>query len=165
MFTSELPDLQTLIQRLNLLDENVNAAVRQALKSGAEIIMKEQKSLIDGEGTKHELAEAISCSGVYSNSENELAVTTGYQSSAFEESDDGKNLGIIGMTYEFGRPGQSDRRGWNTMWQTRNGKNVEVYKGKIEPIPHIRRGFDNKIEEAANLTSEALEKEVAKVFD
>lgn len=164
MFTSELPDLQTLIQRLNLLDENVNAAVRQALKSGAEIIMKEQKSLIDGEGTKHELAEAISCSGVYSNRKHELAVTTGYQSDAFQEHD-GKNLGIIGLTYEFGRPGQSSQRSGNKMTQVRNGVQVEVKKGKIEPIPHIRRGFDNKIEEAANLTSEALEKEVAKVFD
>lgn len=162
MFTSELPDLQGLIKQLNLLEPNVNAAVRQAMKSGAEIIMKEQKRLISGKSP--ELAEAISSSGVYSNRKNELAVTTGYQSDAFQEHD-GKNLGIIGLTYEFGRPGQSSQRSGNKMTQVRNGVQVEVKKGKIEPIPHIRRGFDNKIEEAANLTSEALEKEVAKVFD
>ena len=162
MFTSELPDLQGLIKQLNLLEPNVNAAVRQAMKSGAEIIMKEQKRLISGKSP--ELAEAISSSGVYSNRKHELAVTTGYQSDAFQEHD-GKNLGIIGLTYEFGRPGQSSQRSGNKMTQVRNGVQVEVKKGKIEPIPHIRRGFDNKIEEAANLTSEALEKEVAKVFD
>ena len=75
--------------------------------------------------------------------------------------------GIIGMTYEFGRPGKSSahHRNSKTMKQIRmripNKKDtkrkywkkavpteVDWNKGTIQPRPHIRRGFDNKVNAA-----------------
>ena len=46
MFSSEMPDIQGLIKKLDMMDENVNKAVREGLKDGADIIMKEQKRLM-----------------------------------------------------------------------------------------------------------------------
>lgn len=75
--------------------------------------------------------------------------------------------GIIGMVYEFGRPGKSSahHRNSKTMKQIRmripNKKDtkrkywkkavpteVDWNKGTIQPRPHIRRGFDNKVNAA-----------------
>ena len=78
--------------------------------------------------------------------------------------------GIIGMTYEFGRPGKSSahHRNSKTMKQIRmripNKKDtkrkywkkavpteVDRNKGTIQPRPHIRRGFDNKVNAAVQV--------------
>ncbi len=78
--------------------------------------------------------------------------------------------GIIGMTYEFGRPGKSSahHRNSKTMKQIRmripNKKDtkrkywkkavpteVDWNKGTIQPRPHIRRGFDNKVNAAVQV--------------
>lgn len=160
MFSTDLPDLQVLVQKLNLLDENVNRAVRASLRSGADIIMKEQKRLIYGKSKR--LSNAISKSQVYVNKKGELGITTGYQSGAFKTDNTGFNPGIVGMTYEFGRPGQSVKRSGATMEQMRYGKKIKVRKGRIQPHPHIRRGFDNKVHEAVQVVVSAVENEVKK---
>lgn len=78
--------------------------------------------------------------------------------------------GIIGMVYEFGRPGKSSahHRNSKTMKQIRmripNKKDtkrkywkkavpteVDWNKGTIQPRPHIRRGFDNKVNAAVQV--------------
>lgn len=77
--------------------------------------------------------------------------------------------GVIGLTYEFGRPGKSTEhhRNSDTMKQVRmripNKKEKRKYwkkavptevdwkKGTIQPHPHISRGFDNKVNEAVQI--------------
>lgn len=177
-FSMDLPDLQALIKKLNLLDENVNLAVRKSLRSGADIIMKEQKRLISDKSKR--LSDAISKSQVYVNKKGELGITTGYQSGAFKTDNTGFNPGIVGMTYEFGRPGQSAQRSGEKMEQVRriipNRKKgvrrkdwgeavptkIMVKKGRIQSHPHIRKGFDNKLSEAVQVVVSAVENEVKK---
>lgn len=163
-FSTELPDLNGFIRELDLLDENVNEAVRDAMHEGNHVIAEEQHRLADETGIPF-LAEHIREGELYATKSGGIGVTSGYMSEAFEKDAEGKNAGVIGLTYEFGRPGQSRTRSKDTMKQTRNGKTVEVSKGKISPRPHIRRGFDNKIREAADKTIKALERETGKVFN
>jgi hypothetical protein len=134
------------------------------MHEGADIILAEQRRLADAAGVPF-LSEHIREGEVYTTRKGTLGITSGYMSEAFETDAEGKNAGVIGLTYEFGRPGQSRTRSKDTMKQTRNGKTVEVSKGKISPRPHIRRGFDNKIREATEKTIEALERETGKVFN
>lgn len=136
-----------------------------------------------------------------------LSITTGYHEDAFNYTDtsrktqrsykvsrqgikhdgdywkfaDKERPGIIGMMYEFGRPGKSRMRSGSQMkqirlripnkgekrkyWLKAVPKEVEIEKGKISPRPHIRRGFDNKIREVTEKTIEALERETGKVFN
>lgn len=77
--------------------------------------------------------------------------------------------GVIGMTYEFGRPGKSSthHRNSDTMkqirkripnksekrkyWKKAVPTEVDWKKGTIQPHPHIGRGFDNKVNEAVQI--------------
>ena len=75
------------------------------------------------------------------------------------------------MTYEFGRPGNGvfepfgiDRSS-PTMIQVRNGEEVEVNKGTIQAEPHIRRGFDNVVEQAAQAVIDSISAELDKFGD
>ena len=122
-----------------------------------------------------------------------MGTTIGYQSDSFKVGSGDKywqkeSAGIIGMTYEFGRPGESRQRSGETMKQKRkrrkkipvrsNRKNakgwkyseavpteVEISKGMIAPVPHIRRGFDNKKEEAAELLFRELENAIERAWN
>lgn len=161
MFSSEMPDIQGLIKKFDMMDENVNKAVREGLKAGADIIMKEQKRLIASKSQR--LADSITKSRVYANKKNQLGVQTGYQAEAFKADKEGETPpGRVGMIFEFGRPGQ---KGKDEITQTRNGEKVKVKNGKIEPVPHIRRGFDAKKEEAVKTVAEKLEKAVEKTLE
>ena len=163
-FSTELPDIQSLIKQLNMMNESVNLAVRNAMQDGANIIVNEQKRLAPD---KLDLAGHISKSKLYVTKKGVIGITTGYQPNAFEPDEDGINHGIVGMTYEFGRPGKSPQHSSDTMKQVRmripNKKEKRKYwkkavptevdwkKGTIQPHPHIRRGFDNKVNEAVQI--------------
>ena len=164
--TCDFPDLDAFIRELDLLDRNVNAALREGLHAGADIIRDEQRRRIltkplskgDGKrkykrlrkGTLSKLAQGITTSKIYVNSKGALGVTVGYQANAFKPDADGLNVGLTGMVTEFGRPGQSSsHRRKLTMTQTRNGKKHEVEKGSIQPYPHIRSGFDAAVRQAS----------------
>lgn len=166
LLSIEIPNINAVIQKLNLLDENVNRAVRKSMKSGADVIQKEQMRLI--EDTSKRLAKAISKSKIYVNRKNDICISTGYQASTFRQSKDG-NIGVIGMTFEFGRPGKSAGHSCKTMKQKRKRKSagggmelkeVEVNKGTIQPVPHIRRGFDNKVKQAAETVISEVQAEI-----
>lgn len=167
VFSTQLPDLQGFIRQLDLLDENVQKAVSRSMRKGAGRIRDAQRRRIAGKVQK--LAEAITVGDLHVYRNGTVTISSGYQPEAFIEHE-GENLGVIGMTYEFGRPGESPRRSGKTMKQRRRGKNgkikeVTVSKGMIAPEPHIRRGFDDVIESAVNETIDALETETGKVFD
>lgn len=162
-FSTELPDFNELIKKLDMFDENVNKAVRSALNEGADMIVAEQKRLISGKSER--LAKNISKSRIYTTKKGRIGISAGYQPDAFEDDADGFNPGVVGMVHEFGRPGQSPERKGDKMIQERHKKQVEVSKGTIQPTPHIRRGFDNVREKAVKLVTDAVEKEVDKLGD
>lgn len=163
MFSTDNSDIQELIKSLDMMDENVNKAVREGLHEGADIIMKEQKRLISGKSKR--CAAAISKSRVYANRKNQLGVQTGYMSGAFKnqkgERDESAPV-FIGMVFEYGRPG---KKGEKTIIQTRNGEKVKVKNGDVAPVSHIRRGFDSKIDEAVQITADKIEKAAIKTME
>ena len=146
-FSAELPDIQGFIKTLDLMDEKINKAVRDGLHKGADIILAEQKG------------------NVYVTKKGVLGVAVGYLSDAFIPDENNINHGVIGSVYEFGRPGQSPQRSGDTMTQKRHGKLYTVKKGAIQPQPHIRRGFDNVVEQAAQAVIDSISAELDKFGD
>lgn len=157
----DFPDLDEFIRQLDLMDENVNKALREGMESGADIIRDAQRRLIllkpqstkskrRHKGRLSKLAKAIDKGEIFVTKKGKLGINVGYQKEAFQTDTDGFNAGVTGMTIEFGRPGQSTApRRRETMTQTRNGKRVNVEKGSIQPYPHIRLGHDSHVEQAS----------------
>lgn len=155
--TCDFPDLDGFIKQLDLFDENVNKALRNAMSSSADMIVSAQKRLIS---LKSRRLEAHIKKGEIKTLKNGgLSITTGYQAEAFRTDSNGFNAGVVGMTFEYGRPG-SGVRSKETMTQTRHGKRLSVRKGKIDAVPHIRRGFDETVQKAAEHLIEAYNNEV-----
>ena len=192
VFHSELPDIRSMIKKLDAFDERANKVIRDGINRGGDIILAEQRRLIGSQKVGKRLSKAIKKSRltVSKKNKNFVSVSMGYQEDSFNVGSGDKywqkeSDGIIGLTYEFGRPGQSPQRSGETMKQKRkrrkkvpvsskrkNAKGlkyseaepteVTIKKGAIAPVPHVRRGFDNKVEEAAdaavNIVVQALEK-------
>ena len=146
-FSMELPDLDSFIKKLDMYDRQQNEALRTALHQVGDNMKQAQKRRISGVKVGDKLSEYITCGSVYTTEKGSLGIRSGYQAEAFKTDSDGFNPGVVGMTWEFGRPGQSPRRSGATMTQTRNGKRVEVNKGAIQPVPHIRAGADDTFEQ------------------
>lgn len=175
-FSTELPDIQSLIKQLNMMNESVNLAVRNAMQDGANIIVNEQKRLAPD---KLDLAGHISKSKLYVTKKGVIGITTGYQPNAFEPDENGINHGIVGMTYEFGRPGKSPRRSGKKMkqkrkripnkdakrkeWKKAIPTEVDISKGTIQAQSHIKRGFDNKVNEAVQTVIKHINAEIDKM--
>lgn len=160
-FSMDFEKLGDLIEKLNLLDDNVNAAVRTGIHEGAALIEAEQKRLAPSK-----TASAIKTGSIYSTKKGKLKVDVGYLSESFKKNGDKDGLGLIGTIYEFGRPGESSpQRSSDTMIQKRGGKEYEVKKGEIQPVPHIRRGFDNKSGQAVEITVKYVKDKIGEVFD
>ena len=190
VFHSDLPDLKKLISQLDAMDEKANQAIRSGVNKAGDIILAEQKRLISSHDVGKRLSKALKKGQLYFNKKGTAVITTGYQSDSFNVGSGDKywqkeSDGIIGLTYEFGRPGQSPQRSGKTMKQKRkrrkkvsvsskrkNAKGwkyseadlteVTIKKGAIAPVPHVRRGFDNKVEEAVNAVAEILEEAIEK---
>ena len=158
IFKSDASCIQKLIQKLDLLDDEANAAVREGMKKGARIINEEQKRLISG--TSPRLSDAIRVGKVYATKKRIYKISTGYPPEAFPKK--GFSPGLVGMIFEFGRPG---KKGGRKMTQNRNGESVEVRIGSIQPVPHIRKGFDSKVGQATELTEAALTGAVNKLLE
>ena len=157
----DFPDLDSFIRQLDLLKPNVKTAVSAAMSRGADMIKNEQKRLISGKSSK--LAAAIDTSDVEVTKGGALKVTSGYQRGAFERN--GRNFvpGVVGMVYEYGRPGQSHYRAKPTAVRRIKGKKFTYNKGAIQPVPHIRRGFDNVKNQAAQEVIDAYNREMDKL--
>lgn len=158
-FSTDMPDLEGFIKELDLFDDNVNQALRTALHTAGDMIGQAQKRLVLPKSKR--LAAAISTSRVYTTKDGALGITSGYQAGAFKTDSDGFNAGLVGMVTEFGRPRSSRTK----MEQTRNGKKYSVTIGKIQPYPHIRRGFDATKEQAAQVLINAYNAEIDKLGD
>ena len=168
-FSMDFSDLGQLIKELDMFDEKQNTAVLNAIHKAGDMIEAEQKRL-----APDFLKEYIKKGRVYltkQKNNNSVGITVGYQSDVFKTDENGFNPGIIGTMHEFGRPGQSDdaRRKSETMKQTRKIKGVKkeviINKGKIDPVPHIRRGFDNVKEQAVQMVIDSVMSELEKIFN
>lgn len=156
-FSMDFDGLGDFIENLNLLDDNVNAAVRTGIHEGAALIEAEQKRL-----APRKTVSAIKTGNIYTTKKGKLKVSVGYLSDSFKKNGNKDGLGLIGTIYEFGRPGSSPRRSSDTMIRKRGGKEYKVQKGTIQPQSHIIRGFENKIEEAVNTVIDSVNEELDK---
>ena len=128
---------------LDKCDMIVQECAVAILRDKAEKIANEQRRLIASKSPK--LASLIKVGGLsaYSDSSRSWKLTIGYDSKAIEE-------GFEGLIMEFGRPGK--RSGGVYQKGKHKGKPI----GKVEPIPHIRRGFDNVIGEVVEELADEL---------
>lgn len=168
-FSMNFDSLNDLIKKLDMFDEKQNAAVLSAMHKAGTMIEREQRRLISSKSKR--LAGAIKQGKVYVTRMGAVGVTVGYQDDAFKTDSEGFNPGIIGTMFEFGRPGQSydERRQSESMKQVRKDKEgkekkVTISKGKIDPEPHIRRGFDNVKEQAVQMVIDSVMKELKEIF-
>ena len=149
-----------LIKRLDMFDEKQSAAVINAMHKAGDMIEAEQKRL-----APDYTRDSIKQSKVYTTKKGSIGVTVGYQAGSFQKDENGFAPGMVGTVMEYGRPGQSPGHTSPTMTQVRNGKEVEVSKGTIQPQPHIRRGFDNVREKAVETVIDTIMQELDKAFN
>lgn len=172
-FSTDAPDLEEFIRELDKFDENVNKALRAGLHEVGTMICQSQRRLILSKPRARperkskmrlvKLSEAITTSAIYTTKSGALAITSGYQSSAFKSDSDGFNPGLVGMVTEFGRPGESPQRSDPETNRRVKGKTYKVKKGTIQPYPHIRRGFDAVKDRAAQVLIDAYNAEIDKL--
>ena len=153
VFSTDCPDLQAFIKSLDLLDDKISAAVVDAMGSAANTIVNEQKRLVQSGHPR--LVRYIKKGTLRVSKKGSVYVDCGYLPDAFNSVEDGTNMGVYGVSVEFGRPGTGKRSG-TEMKQKRHGKEVTVKKGRIQPQSHIIRGFENKVNEASNAVIEAV---------
>ncbi len=177
VFDMELPDIQGLIKKLDMYDKKQNETVRNALVKIGDNMADVQRRLISGAKVGELLSPYIKRSRIYTTKKGLLGVTAGYQPSAFRSV--GKlNPGVVGMTYEFGRPGKSPGRSGNTMEQIRkripnksakrSGQQkavparVTIEKGTIQPVPHIRPAYHQTLAENIRILADAVQEAITK---
>ena len=161
-FQLEMPDLDGFIKELDLLNEQVSEAVREGMREGAQVVVQEQRAEAVAAGIAF-VADYIDVGDVYSTKRGSLGISTGFMPRAFEQHD-GKQPGVVGLTYEFGRPGPSRNRSRDTMYQTRGGKIFRIKKGRINPRPFLRQGFDRKTGEASQKIIDCVTKKLKGVL-
>ena len=149
-------DIGKLISSLDLMKEDVRGAVAEGLRAGAEIIAAEQRRLAGEISSK--LPPAISVGKIETTKKGRLRIASGY---LHFNGSDSKDPAVIGSVFEYGRPGKSKahsdpKRYWSYVSKTGKRVEMEQLKGKIEPRPHIRRGFDNKKEEACRVLEDRV---------
>lgn len=153
VFSTDLPDIQAFIKSLDLLNDKTNKALVEAMGSAAETVVNEQKRLVQSDHPR--LVKYIKKGTLRVSKKGRVYVDCGYLPDAFNSVEDGTNMGVYGVSVEFGRPGKG-KRSKTTMTQTRHGEKVEIEKGTIQPQSHIIRGFENKVNEASNAVIEAV---------
>lgn len=156
-FHSDIPDLSKFMKSLDMLDENVREAAVKGLNKGADIIVNAQKRRISAKSQR--LADAVSKGSIYTTKKGSVGISTGYHAKAFKKDKDGFNAGMVGMVFEFGRPGQKG----DTMKQVRNGKTITVKIGAVQPVPHIRAGFDEAVNSASQTVIDTVSAEIDKL--
>lgn len=134
--------MQDLIKDLDMLADSVANETSSILRESGEIIAQEQRRIISGKSSK--LASLIKTREIKVTKKGDANVLVGYDSDAVEQAPEG-------VVIEFGRPGKK-RGGTDKL-----GRKI----GKMEAIPHIRKGFDMAKEKA---TESAIEK-IKKIID
>jgi len=123
--------MQDLIKDIDVMTEDVANGVSESMRRGGEIIANEQRQLISGKSSK--LAGLIIVGKIYVTKKGNATISTGYDGDAIKQAPESVIL-------EFGRPGKKNKG------IDKRGRKI----GKMEAIPHIRKGFDIAKENAAN---------------
>ena len=76
MFHSELPDIRSMINKLNAFDEKANKAIRDGINKGGDIILAEQRRLIGSQKVGKRLSKAIKKSRLTVSTTCSSAVST-----------------------------------------------------------------------------------------
>lgn len=175
VFDMELPDIQGLIKKLDMYDKKQNETVRNGLVKIGNNMANVQRRLIGGTKVGELLTPYIRRSRIYTTKKGLLGVTAGYQPGAFKNIG-GINPGVLGMTYEFGRPGKSPERSGTTMEQTRKRipnksakrsrqqkavpTRVTIEKGTIQAVPHIRPAYHLTLAENIRILADAAQEAI-----
>lgn len=134
--------MQSLIKSVDMMSDEIANSVSAIMREGGEIIANEQRRLISGKSSK--LAALIKVGKIYATKKGNATVSTGYDGEAIKEAPEGVIL-------EFGRPS-----GKRTV--DKKGRKI----GKMGAANHIRRGFDNKKDEAAQIAVNKLDEVLKK---
>ena len=134
--------MQAMIKSLDLMSDDVAEATTEILRESGDIIAQSQRQAISGKSSK--LAGLIKVGKIVVTKKGNANVLVGYDSNAIEQAPGS-------VVIEFGRPGKK-RGGIDS-----KGRKI----GKMEAVPHIRKGFDMAEEKA---TESAIEK-INKIID
>ena len=134
--------MQAMIKSLDLMSDDVAEATTEILRESGDIIAQSQRQAISGKSSK--LAGLIKVGKIVVTKKGNANVLVGYDSNAIEQAPES-------VVIEFGRPGKK-RGGIDS-----KGRKI----GKMEAVPHIRKGFDTAEEKA---TESAIEK-INKIID
>lgn len=149
------PDIADFANNLGRCKAELSRNVDEALEAGAEEIANEQKRIMSQKSTK--LSNYIHIKpGITSKGKRYYEV--GYTGQEPVEK------WLYGVVLEFGRPGKRNKAYVMQKRKTKNGiEEIKVRNGWIEEYSHIRRGFDNKVESAAENVENAFNDTISKL--
>lgn len=122
--------INKLITAIGGMDNGVEAAITDGLMQGSEIVAAEQRRIVSARSST--LAGLIKVGKITLTKAGKLRVSVGYDTPAIQSNPEA-------VIVEFGRPGK------NSDGVDKLGRKI----GALQPTPHIRQGFDSKIEGAA----------------
>lgn len=158
-FNFDFSELEELKKRVEGIEDAVNEAERQAVSEGIKIIRNAQRSHApNGYGS------AIK-SRIIQQKDGFYYAESGYLEDAFLGEEKIRTVGYKGTVREFGVPGQSKYRSGLTYHIYQGGKRIERVKDPLPARPHIRRGYDEKIQEVSELIDKKVHDAVKKLME
>ena len=133
--------MQAMIKDIDMMSDEISASAAEIMRESGEMVATEQRRLISGKSSK--LAGLIKVGKIYVTKKGNATVQTGYDTEAIKQAPEGVIL-------EFGRAGKKST--------DKLGRKI----GKMDAINHIRKGFDNKKEEAAQIAVNKLDEVLKK---
>lgn len=148
-------DTDSFTNDLNQSKAELSNNVDKALEAGAEEIANEQRRIIAQKSTK--LSNYIHTKpGITSKGKR-------YYEVGYTGKEPVKGW-LYGLVLEFGRPGKRNKAYVERKRMTKEGlKVIKERNGWIEEYSHIRRGFDNKVESAAENVESAFNDIISKL--
>lgn len=154
------PAIADFVYSLEQGKAELSRNVDEALEAGAEEIANEQRRIILQKSFRLSGHIGVGCS--LSTSTGKLYYETGYLGGLGDQTE--VKRWVYGVVLEFGRPGKRNRGYIERKRKTKDGyKYIKERNGWIEEYSHIRRGFDNKYESAAEKVENAYNDTINKL--
>lgn len=145
-----IKQLDELVKDIDFLNDDIVDSVSGILHDGAEIVAESQRKIISTRSKK--LPGLIKVGKLSVNKKGSGRLTIGYDSEAIKQAPES-------VIIEFGRPGNSGKT--YTTRKSKKGGTHRMKIGKIEPTPHIRKGFDDVQE----IVTKKMAEDLGKVMD
>lgn len=161
-FKFDFSAIRKLRKALEGLDKDAMAAAEDGVKEAGKMIRDAQRQY-----APQGLAQSINFR-VKKTSTGMPYAESGYLEDAWDSADGvySHSQGYRGTVKEYGVPGESPQRSGLTYKKRRkNGKVVTITKNPMPAQPHIRRGYDEKVEAACKLVEEKIEKAIDKKLE